>query len=214
MHPSMCRLPVVLLLHATVPESRHCEPICSKRSRRNKQRQPPRPPSPLPAPQVVCDENGCRLVDSPDFESTPSRALKQLRKTVDPARIAPSVLDNLAKVEETGNLLLPTPAVYEELLREAAPSDVTVVRYGAPWCRSCRTIGPELQALAAARWAAATFYEMSLVRDGKAAGERMYRHYKARRVSTMPLLEVFVGSELVERLDASALDLRSGDRPG
>lgn len=127
---------------------------------------------------------------------------------------APSVLDNLAKVEETGNLLLPTPAVYEELLREAAPTDVTVVRYGAPWCRSCRTIGPELQALAAARWPTVTFYEMSLVRDGKAAGERMYRHYKARRVSTMPLLEVFVGSELVERLDASALNLRSGDRPG
>jgi hypothetical protein len=37
------------------------------------------------------------------------------------------------------------------------------------------------------------------------AGERMYRHCKARGVKTMPTFEVFVGRELVERIDATAL---------
>ena len=59
----------------------------------------------------------------------------------------------------------------------------------------------------------AAVYELSLVRNGKAAGERMFKHYKARKVSSMPLLEVFRGDELVERLDASTLSLESGDRP-
>ena len=116
-----------------------------------------------------------------------------------------------SSLSESGNVLLPTPAAYEELLRKASPEEVIIVRYGAPWCRSCRTIGPPLQELAAERWPQANFYELSLVRNGKAAGERMYRHYKARGVRTMPLLEVFAGSELVDRLDADALSLRSGD---
>ena len=88
-----------------------------------------------------------------------------------------------------------------------------MVRYGAPWCHSCRRIGPELQELAVERWPGAAVYELSLVRNGKAAGERMFKHYKARKVSSMPLLEVFRGDELVERLDASTLSLESGDRP-
>ena len=62
------------------------------------------------------------------------------------------------------------------------------------------------------RWPEATFYELSLVRNGKAAGERMFRHYKARGVVSMPFFEVFVGAELVDTLDARTLELRSGDR--
>ena len=82
---------------------------------------------------------------------------------------------------------------------------VTIVRWGAPWCRSCRTIGPDLQEFVASRWPAGKIWQVELVRDGKAAGERMYKHYKARGVREMPLFEVFVGSELVERLDARTL---------
>mmetsp|Transcript_15619 Transcript_15619/g.31554 ORF Transcript_15619/g.31554 Transcript_15619/m.31554 type:complete len:88 (+) Transcript_15619:446-709(+) len=87
------------------------------------------------------------------------------------------------------------------------------MRYGAPWCHSCRRIGPQLQALAAERWPAAEFYELSLVRNGKAAGERMNRHYKARGVRTLPYFEVFDGANIIDRLDASTLSLNSGDRP-
>ena len=41
----------------------------------------------------------------------------------------------------------------------------------------------------------------------------MYRHYKERGVKTMPLFEVFQGSELVELLDASDLSLTSSWNP-
>ena len=76
-----------------------------------------------------------------------------------------------------------------------------------------QTCSHALQVLAAERWPGAAFYELSLVRNGKAAGERMHRHYKARGVRTMPFLEVFDGGELVDQLDASTLSLRSDDRP-
>ena len=66
--------------------------------------------------------------------------------------------------------------------------------------------------MAEERWPQAEFYQLELVRNGKAAGERMYRHYRARGVKTMPFIEVFIGAKLVERIDASALDLQTGDR--
>ena len=43
-----------------------------------------------------------------------------------------------------------------------------------------------------------------LVRDGKAAGERMHRFYKANGVRSLPHVQVFFGSVLQpEALDAS-----------
>ena len=81
-----------------------------------------------------------------------------------------------------------------------------------------------------------------LVRNGKAAGERMNRHYKARGVHTLtptptptltlalsltltlrhhqargvrtlPYFEVYDGASVIDRLDASTLSLKSGDSP-
>ena len=181
-------------------------PECSRKSRKRKKEQAAAAQQQGPEPaassqlsdsgvamrkKLVCDANGCRLEDAPT-----------------------SVLNDLLPATESGNPLLPTPAAYEELLASRAePGVVTVVRYGAPWCHSCRRIGPALQELAAERYPGADFYELSLVRNGKAAGERMHRHYKARGVRTMPFLEVFDGAELVAQMDASELSLRSDDRP-
>ena len=82
----------------------------------------------------------------------------------------------------SGNPCLPTPAAYETLLTSRASSEaITIVRYGAPWCRSCRTFGSELQALALDRHPTGFVHEMSLVRDGKAAGERLFKHFKERK---------------------------------
>ena len=52
-----------------------------------------------------------------------------------------AVDDDLQPAADSGNLLLPTPAAYEELLASRAePGLITIVRYGAPWCHSCRRI--------------------------------------------------------------------------
>ena len=196
-------------------------PQCSKKSRRKKkyQQQPQQPQhqqqqplqqQPLqqgrPSMQAsrqkaasdamqVCDDSGCRLLDSS-------------------AHMATSALHALSlDVTPNGNRLIPTPGAYQQLLERALPEEVTIVRYGAPWCRSCRTIGPSLQEFVGARYPTGLVYELSLVRNGKAAGERMYRHYKARGCSSMPFFEVFKGSQLLEALDAKCLDLQSGDRP-
>ena len=61
--------------------------------------------------------------------------------------------------------------------------------------------------------AASTRCLAGLVRNGKAAGERMNRHYKARGVRTLPYFEVYDGANIVDQLDASTLSLKSGDSP-
>ena len=38
----------------------------------------------------------------------------------------------------------------------------------------------------------------------------MYRHYKARGVRSMPFFEVFMGGQLVDTIDTSAIDLKTG----
>ena len=184
-------------------------PQCSKKSRRLRKkaaaaegkalrkRPAAKGQTPRESTAMECEGDFCWL---PDGRSVPRNCKSEASP---PLQLLPS-----------GNVQLQTPAAYEELRAQmsAQGAEVTIVRYGAPWCRSCSTIGPQLQALAVERWPEATFYELSLVRNGKAAGERMFRHYKARGVVSMPFFEVFVGAELVDTLDARTLELRSGDR--
>ena len=66
---------------------------------------------------------------------------------------------------------LESPAAYEALISEAGNDSISVIKYVAPWCRTCRAAGPKLDA-AARRWPGARFYSLDLVRNGKAAGER------------------------------------------
>ena len=56
----------------------------------------------------------------------------------------------------------------------------------------------ELLARIAAQNPTAQFFSLDLVRNGKAAGERMAKFFKARNVTAMPYVEVYVGSTLVE----------------
>ena len=105
---------------------------------------------------------------------------------------------------------LPTPAAYVAMLGKAQQSEstISIIKYGAPWCRSCRALnvpGSRLDMLVAERWPTARLYSMELVRNGKAAGERMFAHYKARNITRLPQVEVYRGSELVEIMHASEL---------
>ena len=90
-----------------------------------------------------------------------------------------------------------TPAQFEELL-EKAPSDaVSIIKFQATYCRTCRATAPLLDRVAK-KYPTAKFYDLTLARDGKAAGERMYRFFKSRGIKEMPYIEVYAGSERVE----------------
>jgi len=90
-----------------------------------------------------------------------------------------------------------TPAQFEELL-EKAPSDaVSIIKFQATYCRTCRATAPLLDRVAK-KYPTAKFYDLTLARDGKAAGERMYRFFKSRGIKEMPYVEVYAGSERVE----------------
>ena len=92
---------------------------------------------------------------------------------------------------------LATPNDYRELLANAAPSDVSVIKYQSPFCRSCRQPSQALDDLAQ-EWPQASFYTLDLLIDGKAAGRRMKALFKERNVKEIPYVEVYRGSVLVE----------------
>ena len=92
---------------------------------------------------------------------------------------------------------LATPNDYRELLANAAPSDVSVIKYQSPLCRSCRQPSQALDELAQ-EWPQASYYTLDLLIDGKAAGRRMKALFKERSVKEIPYVEVYRGSVLVE----------------
>ena len=98
------------------------------------------------------------------------------------------------------------PANITALLTSAGEDTVSVVKYQAPWCRTCRALAPRLdKALdrVARRWpdsspAAARLYSLELVRNGRAAGERMNKYFKSRNATELPYIEVYRGDQLID----------------
>ena len=144
-------LPVSSVTPVACRRPRLAPVVMSKKSRKAKKRAAQA--APQLDPKYVCDERGCRLDTGKLAEKLiaenahlGSDGLGLLGRDAGPptARPPASLLDDLQPAEDSGNLLLPTPAAYEELLASRAePGLITIVRYGAPWCHSCRRIGPQ-----------------------------------------------------------------------
>lgn len=92
---------------------------------------------------------------------------------------------------------LPSPSNFTELIRRARVDQVTVVKYQAPWCRTCRAMAPRLDRIAK-NYPQAAFYSLESMRNGKAAGERMHAFFVSRNATKLPYIEVYRGDELVE----------------
>ena len=92
---------------------------------------------------------------------------------------------------------LGSPQNYTQMLERAPAQSVSVVKFQAPFCRTCRATSPLLDRVAK-QYPEANFYSMDLVRNGKAAGERMKEFYQARGIKAMPYVEIFIGQECVE----------------
>ena len=103
---------------------------------------------------------------------------------------------------------LQTPAEYEEMLLNVDVNAISIIKYGSPYCRSCKKPSPLLESYMEA-WPDATVYSMQLIRDGKAAGKRMLRFFKERQVLVMPYLEVYRGSECIKAGSDRELALES-----
>ena len=103
--------------------------------------------------------------------------------------------------------VLASPAEYEELLAGAAAEEVSVIKFQAPWCRTCRATAPLLDRKAR-KYPNASFYSIDLVRDGKAAGERMNKFFQAHNATKMPYIEVHVGGKLIDaEVPSSSIEL-------
>ena len=92
---------------------------------------------------------------------------------------------------------LASPDEYESLLEKASPNDISIIKFQAPWCRTCRAAAPLLDRKAK-KYPNANFFSIDLVRDGKAAGERMNRFFQSRNATKMPYIEVYCGSSLID----------------
>ena len=77
---------------------------------------------------------------------------------------------------------LDTPADFNSLISSVPNNSVSVIKFQAPWCRTCRASAPLLDRTAK-KWPDASYYSMELVRNGKAAGERMNRFFKSKNIT-------------------------------
>ncbi|KAL1511643.1 hypothetical protein AB1Y20_004935 [Prymnesium parvum] len=92
---------------------------------------------------------------------------------------------------------LSSPSHFHSIISAANPLQVSVVKFHAPHCRTCRAIAPKLDAIAAS-FPSAAYFSLECARDGKAEGERMHRFFVSRNATTLPYVEVYRGDQLVE----------------
>ena len=87
---------------------------------------------------------------------------------------------------------LPSPAALGAILDDASVDGISVVKYTAPWCRTCRAAEAKLGFIAK-QHPTASFYELTVDKDGPVRDD-----LKAREITQLPYVEVYVGRDLVE----------------
>ena len=98
---------------------------------------------------------------------------------------------------------LNSPEAYEELMEDRAADEITVVKWSSDSCRTCRAAQPKIRGVLK-KWdddvfrnAAASYYSVDLRSDNK---DVMFGFFKARNITHMPCIELYVGNELLQTL--------------
>lgn len=89
---------------------------------------------------------------------------------------------------------LGSASAYRELLQSASSTDMNVVKFTAPWCRTCRAARLKLDYVAK-RHPKAAFFSLDLDHDSET---RLL--FDELQIELMPHVEIFLGSERVESL--------------
>ena len=93
---------------------------------------------------------------------------------------------------------LGTPANYTSTLAAKRPEEYSVIKWQAPYCRSCKKPSKLLERHASELPETTQFYSMDLLMDRKAAGRRMAQFFRQRQVTVIAFFEVYRGDELIE----------------
>ena len=96
---------------------------------------------------------------------------------------------------------LTSPQAYTKLLTEVATDEITVIKWAADSCRTCRAAQPKIRSIMK-RWdadtpSAASFYSVDLRTENK---DLMFDFFKERNVTHMPFIELYVGDQRVHSL--------------
>ena len=101
------------------------------------------------------------------------------------------------QLAETRNLA--GPDEYESLLESVSDEEITVVKWTADYCRTCRAATPKIRGMFKrffAQYPQASFYSMELTKDNN----EMHAYFESRNVTRMPFVEVYVGQQLADSL--------------
>lgn len=99
---------------------------------------------------------------------------------------------------------LASPEAYKELLDQKRTSDdITVIKWASDQCRTCRAAVPKIRGILK-KWdeetpspPGASYYSVDLRRDNSVT---MLAFFKARNITLLPCIELYVGDELLHTL--------------
>jgi hypothetical protein len=98
---------------------------------------------------------------------------------------------------------LASPTEYQELLASAGADDITVIKWAADTCNTCRAAKPKIRSLLIKfrkKQPSAKFFSMDLKAAKDDSKDEMKAFFQSRNVTKMPFMEVYVGRELVQSL--------------
>ncbi|EOD08480.1 hypothetical protein EMIHUDRAFT_249069 [Emiliania huxleyi CCMP1516] len=119
------------------------------------------------------------------------------RCAIPSARRAPPVRLKSSRFAE-----ITSPAAYEGLVQTLPIEGATVVKFTAPWCRTCRQSNAKLSFIAS-KWRRASFYELKLSESQSVEWARQ------RGISQLPFIEVYEGRTCIERFVAPPSRVRA-----
>ena len=102
-----------------------------------------------------------------------------------------------ASVRMSVYIPLESSAAYEKMLSEADEDSISIVKFTAPWCRTCAATASKLDKVAK-EYPTANFYQLD-------CGVRMKVYFKALGITQLPYVRVYAVKRMVNELVVASL---------